>query len=350
MYRHILRFQGLLAIMTLPMLACAVVAQERAPSPREAAIEKTVDDFIRFDIGRVADPRERNRIVQAWGQLNSEDAVPALVRGLNWASQNRASCPITAISGKLRSILGASKNPELGTYVLQNLQRRDAGSYTSHIQAVHASAEQQVLRIKGKEYAQGQLARRASADQQRMAYVPGLKLTDLPIRGPAANGSDLSGGNGRRVPPERAPHGEASAPTPSASLATLKTDELVAHLDIRSSQASALHELHRRVSSGDDAASLVSHSDRIARVLKQGVPEARESAARLLGTIRARTQVPALIGALDDSDPKVRSAAATALTRTTRQLFGPTDNASPAEVRQAIAKWRDWWARQSSGS
>jgi hypothetical protein len=330
-------------------LAPTASAQDQPATAREAAIERIVGDFIRFDIGQVADPRERQRIVQAWGQLNSEDAVPALVRGLNWAAQSRASCPITAISGKLNSILRNSKNPQLGTYILHNLERRDAGSYTSYIQGVHAAAEQQVMRIKGREYAQQQLARRASEEKQRMAYVPGLKLTDLAIRDPAGNGSDPSS-NGRRLPPARPSNVPAPGmPPPSTSLASVKTDDLIAQLDDRTVQLPALQELHRRVG-GAESEAVVRHSDRVARALKQGTPEARESAARLLGSVRARAQVPALIDALEDSDPKVRSAAATALTRTTRQLFGPPEAASATEVRQAVAKWRDWWSRESNGT
>ena len=105
--------------------------------------------------------------------------------------------------------------------------------------------------------------------------------------------------------------------------------------------------MYRRASQGEEK-SIEEHAAAIRKCLTDGDDASREIAARLLGLIRNQPAVPALIDALEDSNPQVRSSAATALTRITRQLFGPSDNATPEERKQAVARWRDWWSKHGN--
>lgn len=344
-----------LFVMVVSMSASGLAQQTRSRSTdkEDAERDQIVEEFIQFDIGNVRDPRAIERIKTRFNGLKSDDAVPALVRGMNRATRMRASCPITALAGKLRSILGASKDPEVGTYVLRNLEQRDVGQYNQHLRGVFTSAEQQVVRVKGKEYAQHQLQRRSDEDQQRLAYVPGLKLTDLAIREHAAvqSNADPSPGPSPSEPRPAAgrPNGRRTStpPVPAPDLRKLSVEKLAGRLDDKASQAGALEELYRRAS-GSTAAEVARHADAIADVLKEGDDKAREAAARLLGLMRTESAVPQLIDSLEDSSDSVRSAASTALTRITRQLFGPSDNATPAETQRAVKQWRDWWSRQNA--
>ena len=326
-------------------------AKDQAEDPQH---DQIVEEFIQYDIGNVRDPRAIERIKGRFNGLQTDDAVPALVRGLNRSTRMRASCPITAIAGKLRSILSNSKDAELGTYVLQNLELRDVPGYTQHIRGVFDSAEKQVVRVKGKEYLNQQLQRRSEEDQQRLAYVPGLKLTDLAPRNTAAARAENGGtANGRSANDTRPAAGQSNGRRTAAASVTppdlrrLSIAELVDRLNDKASQPVTLEELHRRAS-GSDGKEVAQHAAPIAKVLKDGDDKARESAARLLGLVRSESAVPQLIDALEDSNPSVRSAVSTSLTRITRQLFGPKDKASPEETREATARWRDWWSRQKT--
>ena len=345
-----------LAVAFAGGIATQSLAQQKTQRTQGAADDSTYDQivaaFIEYDIGKIRDPRAIEQIKARFNGLKTDDAVPALVRGMNRSTRMRASCPITALAGKLRSILSDSKDADIGAHVLRNLEEREVPGYTQHIRGVFDAAEKQVLRVKGKEYLNHQFERRAEQDQQRLAYVPGLKLTDLAPRNTAAtrveadvsakgdSASDAGPAAGRTIARRT-----AAATVPDARRRSLA--ELVDGLRDKASQASVLEELHRRAGAAD-AQQIVPHSDAIAGVLKDGDDKARESAARLLGLIRSESAVPKLIGALEDPNASVRSASVTALTRTTRQLFGPKDNATPEETRQAIARWREWWNRQNA--
>ncbi len=301
--------------------------------PNDPTFDQIVEDFIQFDIGNVRDPALAERYRARFNALRAEEAVPALVRGLNRATRMRYSCPITEISGKLKSILHETQNSDVGTYVLRNLELRDVGQYNHHIRGLHDSAEKQVMRVKTKSGAEHALKRKGQEDQQRMAYVPGMKLTDLAIRDSAAT---RAGTDDRK-------NGGASGP---GDLGKSSVAELFRKLGEGPSQAVLLNELHRRASQGEDK-EIIKQSEAFLKCLKEGDDAAQESAARLLGLIRCQQAVPQLIDALENSHTQVRSAAATALARITRQLFGPGDTATPEERKQAVARWREWWSRQA---
>ncbi len=346
-------------VAALVALACAGTAAAPAQTPelgdRDAAYDAAVQNFIQYDIGNIRDRAAIERIRARFNAIRSDDAVPALVRGLNTATRMRASCPITALAGKLRGILGLSKDPEVGTYVLRHLEKRQIAGYTHHINAVFDSAEQQIIRIQAQELAAAQRKRRFEEQGQRLAYVPGRRLTELAVRDPGPDAaqepphdSAATGpmGTSRKGAATDARERSASLARPPAARSRTIT-ELIDGLSDRSTQLGALDELYRRASA-NDAAAVAAHAESIARVLKHGDDAAQESAARLLGLLRSATAVPALIDALADSSPPVRSAAATALARTTRQLFGPSDNATASEIAESIARWRDWWKRANT--
>jgi hypothetical protein len=329
-------------------MICARVSSQEIQT-EDGHYEKIVRDFIRFDIGQLADPM--GQIRYRFNSLRSEEAVPALVRGLNASTRMRASCPITALTGKLRGMLMTSKNPEVGTYILQHLDRDNAGPYAGYVKTLHEIAEAQVVRTSGNGLAEQHFRRRNEQESRRLVHTPGRKLTDLESReNGASRGSDDTRENGRRESRHSAAR-SAPVPPPAAApdLFKLSIEELTDRLADRSLQSPALNELLRRADAGQDS-EVAEAAGAVVRCLSGGDDSTREAAARLLGLLRVQSAIEPLIDTLQDSNANVRSAAATALTRITRQLFGPNDDATPQERQVAVARWRDWLSRQKKNT
>lgn len=88
------------------------------------------------------------------------------------------------------------------------------------------------------------------------------------------------------------------------------------------------------------------HNTRLARILRTGQSyKARVVAARALGRQDDLDNVPVLIYALTDPDPRVVRAARDALRLTARKLngFGLSRDPSPAELKAVIAQWKSWY-------
>jgi hypothetical protein len=339
--------------------ALAVVAQAQSTKSNglrdDERYNALVDEFIQYDIGNIREPAAVDRIRRQFGSLKADEAVPALVRGLNRSMRMGYSCPITAISGKLMSMMQSSRNPEVGKYVLANLEQRDVGRYNHHIAGVRKNAEGQMIRILGREQAERQFKRRVEEDSQRMAYVPGMKLTDLaprqrPAGGPAPDKpvDDTTTSANRTTDSPTKPTALAST-APAAELGKLTIAELGERLKNKTGQARVLRELYARAGDGHEP-EVAAMGDAIVESLREGDENARAEAARLLGLLRLERATPQLIDAIEDASPSVRSAATTALTRVTRQLFGPSDDATPAQRKQAVARWRTWWDKQQAKS
>ena len=84
----------------------------------------------------------------------------------------------------------------------------------------------------------------------------------------------------------------------------------------------------------------------LGEVLKDDRVEARLGAVRVAGTQTKLT--PALIDRLTDDDDKVRAEARAALKKLSKtEDFGPEADATPAQRREAKAKWQKWWDARS---
>ena len=87
------------------------------------------------------------------------------------------------------------------------------------------------------------------------------------------------------------------------------------------------------------------YTQRLRRVLRSGTWQARIMAARLLGRQGDLDNVPILIYALTDPDPRVVKEAWAGL-RQTRRLFGtdrPPDPRRPQTVAKAVKQWQEWY-------
>jgi hypothetical protein len=80
--------------------------------------------------------------------------------------------------------------------------------------------------------------------------------------------------------------------------------------------------------------------------LDDDAPEVRRAAALACAMKDDKTHLRRLIELLEDKESAVARAAYAALKSLSGRDFGPSANASPAEVRQAVSAWRDWWSKQ----
>jgi hypothetical protein len=345
-----------MALVATPPLTHAQQTRQAQSKAEDTDYDRIVEDFIQFDIGNVRDPAAVARIKARFNGLKSDEAVPALVAGLNRSTRMRASCPITALSSKLKGILRDSQDAEIGAHVLRNLDLRDSGGYTHHIRGVYDAAEKQLIRLKTGAGAEKHFKQRFEADG-RLAHAPGMKLTELTARDgnttpqKTAPAEEKNGAEKSRFASPRVPERRPSASSNGGELSKLNIEELADQLKAKDKamQGRAIGELYRRASDGDERA-VAEHAETIAKAVKDGDDPTRETAARLLGLIRHQPAVLTLIDALEDPKAPVRSSAATALARITRQLFGPSDNATPEERAMAVARWREWWTKQGKSA
>jgi hypothetical protein len=74
--------------------------------------------------------------------------------------------------------------------------------------------------------------------------------------------------------------------------------------------------------------------------------EIRRAAARACAQKKVRTLIPDLIALLTDPEPPVARSAHQALKDLTGKDFGPEADATRAERKAAVKKWRAWWKKQ----
>lgn len=281
-----------------------------------------VEAFYRYDVGLLPGPAGQ-QVRAAWDRLNDEDAIPAVVAGLNQAVRTGASCPIYAFSAKLRELLGRSNNPEMGAYVLRNLHRQPGMPYYSTVKSVEQAALNQLMRTKSRAYGRQSLLNRMRAASERdVVGLPTLLFEPVADSGDGARDSVPNGSSEDEVP----------------------TSTLVSRLASGRASPQELAELEERATDGR-AAELLQEADRLAVIANaSGLPRShRITAIRILGRLRVRDAVPALIDVVEKEQGQLRTEATMALIRTTRKLFGPAPGASPEEVRESVRRWRSWW-------
>ena len=76
----------------------------------------------------------------------------------------------------------------------------------------------------------------------------------------------------------------------------------------------------------------------------------RLATARVLGDLGNTSAVPALIDALEDSEPSVRETAVLSLRRLTKREFGFDPSARAADRERRIREWRKWWERSDEAA
>jgi len=348
MLGHGMRISSLVILLVVPI--AFVGADEQRPSGQQTArkleeierrlerraarYEPLVEAFYRYDVGTLRGAAAV-RAKRAWDRLSDPAAIPAIVRGLNQAVHQGASCPIVAFASKLRQLLRRADDPELGAYVLRHLTST-RGPFRYHVDRARRAAHQQLLRTKLRQYGRQQLLRRMKKRPQSVARGDADLLRMLRAEDTQASADQSS------------PSTEAASPSAgTASGASLQELlERLAHGKLSQADLRRLEHASRTA----QAAALAAD----ARLLLKAAANPqlplshRRTAVRILGRLRLRRAVPVLIELLSERNGLLRRDAATALSRITRRLFGPAPGASEEEVKQAVQRWRRWWQKHGS--
>ncbi len=101
--------------------ALASLTQGHPRLPESPEHDEVVERFIQYDIGRL----KGEAAAQALRDFNrlGQNAIPALVRGLNRSASIHASCPVCVLSSRLQSTLAQSQDPGMFAYTLANIGR-----------------------------------------------------------------------------------------------------------------------------------------------------------------------------------------------------------------------------------
>jgi hypothetical protein len=121
-------------------------------------------------------------------------------------------------------------------------------------------------------------------------------------------------------------------------------DDLLSRLE-KSAAAEIDSSIPRWLALAEDRKERTAQVTRLRRMAISGSFQARLTAVETLGRDRDMDNVPALIYAISDPDPRVMRAARNGLRFISRRIdgFGLPSAATPAEQRKARSRWREWY-------
>jgi hypothetical protein len=290
----------------------------------EDKLDAIVERYILYDIGRLQG-KEGAKALKEFKALGAE-AIPSLVRGLNRAAKIEHSCPVVVIAQKLNRLLAASEDQELLEYVKDNIgsgvgSTRHAGILQDLRLAVSMRKNALARRAGSGNFPAG--ANRGSKALRSLQAMSVAELADAASveRGPRLRSLliELEKRRGEEVGPALAN---------AAASYDKETQKLGRDL------------LDRYLSRQGEAV--------VKDALRHELVEMRKSAMRVIAAKMPRLGGE-LIDLLGDAQAEIRAAAHEALVKLSHgQDFGPPAAATPEEIAQAQAKWRDWWQRKNT--
>jgi hypothetical protein len=274
----------------------------------EARIEEIIDRFIRADTGRIRGVAARKAIAEL-NALKAE-AIPALIRGLNRAARMNATCPVLTIHKKLSRLLLSSDDQVLLEYA-----RDEIGA---DIGASKYAATLRDLRVKIA-LRKNALAR-AGTTKPTPRGLGGLSTSELAKSAGSERGARL-----------RAVLEELGKRSGKEALTGLAVAAGSSEADARKLAQQSLDAVLGRLGSTE-----------LGERLQDDNAEVRKAAIRVAA--RNPRLVGKVIDRLDDASPDVIAEARAALKKLSKgKDFGPSDDATAEQRRQAQEKWRDWW-------
>jgi hypothetical protein len=289
----------------------------------EADLDRVIDRFIDSDVGKLRGD-EAKKARQEFDTLG-QDAIPAMIRGLNKAAKIEGSCPAIIIGKKLSTMLRSSEDLELLEFARENI---GAGvGRTRHSGLLQEMRVECMLR-------KGDLARRGVSERTPASLTTSTDKTPRSMtvgelveaagkdRGPRLK--EVLNELGKRKGGEVTSALGTAAASYDTEIRTLARDLLESNLR-RQGQEFARERL------SDDRA------------------EVRAMAARVAADKGWKLGKELIDLLAEDADTSVRDAAHQALVKMNKgKDLGPGAKATAAERKDAVARWRDWWARQDS--
>jgi len=295
----------------------------------EAKLDDIIDKFIDYDSGKIKGP-DGKKIVADFQKLG-QDAIPALIRGLNKAAQIEHSCPAVTIAKKLARLLGSSKDTELLEFARENV---GAGIERSrHMGVIKDLRFQCLLRKRSVEQAGIAATRSRTQLKANTTAKPDSgqrALQDMTITQLVESAGKERGAKLTQVLTELGNRrGDAVLGALGSAAATYDGDVQKLARELLDKQLTALKPTEIKLKLRDDRA------------------EVRAAAARAVGSKGLRFERE-LIDLLTDEEKGVRRAAHDNLVKLSKGTdFGPKAGATEDEIKLAAKNWRAWLERQN---
>jgi len=161
---------GLLALVCLGVAPWWESSVCGAPRQKEDEYDRIVNEFIAYDIGQLPGPAGQ-MANQRFRSLQTTDAIPALVRGVNRTARIPASCPIIMLSQKLQELL-RSADRDMLRYVSANLDRGANLRYGQFLENLRQSVNVQMGQAAATSPTVLRDMRAVTASQLRRSRVP----------------------------------------------------------------------------------------------------------------------------------------------------------------------------------
>jgi hypothetical protein len=276
----------------------------------EDRLDRIVDRFIQADTGRLRGTAGRKAIAEL--EALKPEAIPALIRGLNKAARMNATCPVLTITKKLSKMLMSSDDQ-----VLLEFARDEIGADIGRSKFAGTLKDLRVKIMLRK----NALARLGPVRPPAPKGPAGQSTADLAKAASTERGERLKG--------------------VIAELGKRNGKEALAGLSVAASSYEGDTQKLARAAL-DDVLGRLAASDLRERLADDSV-EVRKSAVRVAAA-RHSSLVGMVIDRLTDDSAEVRAETRLALKKLSKgEDFGPADDASREQQRQAQRKWRAWW-------
>jgi hypothetical protein len=321
--------------------------------PPRTAGDKTVEDFIAYDVGRLGG-QEGAQARENFSRLGTESVGP-LIRGLNEAAKIGSSCPIVVLRSKLSCCLAQANDPRLDVMAACNLccgVPRNAPHYRSlcdlrsqcigRLPATHPLRLHQdrvdALLAEKDDSAIDRALRSDNAIERHAAVTAACSM------GPRF-GRELITAISDPLPEVRQ---EARAGLVAMATNVDFGPDEPANERVRATATQKWDEWYReKVRFALPPAAWRLSRTKLKALLKSESEESRMGAVLVI-RYRRHFMVQDLLGCFDDSSQAVRREAHNALIELADGAdHGPADFTDAAEVESAVERWKLWEERRS---
>jgi len=292
--------------------------------------DRIVDDFIEYDVGRLRG-RAGQMANARFQSMQSPQAIPSLVRGVNRAARLRQSCPVVAVSAKLQRMLQTTADAELLRWVVENLDQSSPeityGTYLDNIRQIAnhqlAAVDEATPEVASALQGGGTAAqlRRSRKAMEKWSYEDLLEA--------------VSQERGTRL---------------LQVLEELKDRKGARYTGALADAIAIVGDDMKPLARGLLSARLTRMSDRtLISKLKDPNPEVRAAAAEAVG-YKGTPLYKELAAALRDPNPRVVAEAHAVLVKLLGEDFGPRPEASGLDCFEASRRWEQWIEEHESAA
>jgi hypothetical protein len=318
-----------IALSLAPPGPCQAQDTGTQPDDKESKFDQIIDRFIEYDTGKLLGAEAKHAVADFTSLGN--DAIPALIRGLNKAAKIEHSCPAVTIAKKLNRMLRASRSPELLEFASENIGAGVAES--RHMGVIRDLRLICMLRKRALAESGVTSSEEPKEETRTSTFETQSKSKRMSQMSTAELAEALKTAKGLRV---------------EIILAQLGKRKGAEAIDILGSAASSVDGNHQKLA--QESLSRVMHyldSDALVKRFKDDRAEIRAAAARVAGGRSLHISEP-LINLLTDGEETVRDAARQSLVRLSHgKDFGPAPGATDADRKKAAQEWRSWLTAQN---